>query len=32
MTVIAEAQICGHWLAAEIVRAGIGQGQNPAAT
>jgi uncharacterized protein len=28
MTVIAEAQICGHWLAAEIMRAWIGQGQS----
>lgn len=32
MTVIAEAETCGHWLAAQIMQAWIRRGQNPAAT
>jgi hypothetical protein len=32
VTVIAEAETRGHWLAAEIMRAWIRQGQNPATT
>jgi uncharacterized protein len=32
MPVVVEAEIRGHWLAAEIMRAWIGQGQGPAAT
>jgi hypothetical protein len=29
-TILAEAQTCGHWLAAEIMRAWTGQGSQPA--
>jgi hypothetical protein len=32
MPVVGEAEIRGHWLAAEIMRAWIGRSRNPAAT
>lgn len=32
MPVVGEAEMRGHWLAAEIIRAWISRGQNPAAT
>jgi hypothetical protein len=32
LPVVAEAETRGHWLAAEIMRAWIRRGQNPAAT
>src|SRR5262249_18615392 len=31
MPVVVETETCGHWLAAETMRAWIGQGQGPAA-